>query len=199
MTTALFVALELELEITADAMVLRLTLTNNGDTEAVVFNRIEVANPDGTVDFPADVAYVDFREPEGALIIRKAMLTMPEGLPVPAGYAPAFATSLVSGRKLTEVIRLPVPVAVMFPPRAAALAREGEVIADVEVLARVVVVEIGVLDVSTGLQLNRENPAFPEVMTVFPSAAATSGQQLLSKAFPQHQPLPVLDYRVVAP
>lgn len=186
------VRLECAVNLTPQTLEIDLTLHNHGSVDVGVFNRIAATQPDGTLLFSPDLCYVEIEH--DVLLVRKMALPIPEGLSMTA-YVPPYASRLPAGQKLSERVRLPLPVKVMQPFKRALL--KGQVVADRPVSARSLMVEVGIFPIDGSVQLVAENPAFPDVFTALPPGPAVTRQHVLSKSFSPRQTIPVLDYRAV--
>ena len=195
-TAPLSVAFDCSLAVSPEALELRLEVVNNGPVEVAVLDRLRMPRPDGTVEFPSDAAYVTLEG--GVLVVRRRILTPLPGRRPPPGYEPAYASRLGPGQRASAVLRFGLPLLVLDPLRAAALAEGGQVAAARPATATALAVEVGVLAMKETLQFHAEHPAFPDVFTVFPAGQALAAQQVLTRSPPLPRPIPVLDY-LVAP
>jgi hypothetical protein len=182
-----------------DALRLSYVVRNDGDKELGLFNVLPDVEPDGTLALRASTAYVDIGE--GTLHISKLVLPLPEGLRMAERPIP-YVTRVPRGGEFTEEIVLRVPVSVNSPFRRASLeasAPEGtEVIANAPAVATTVTLSIGAFVCEPTWKLIPLAPEFPDVYRIWPPGPAVDAQRILTLSWPGLEPVPVLDYAVVA-
>ena len=165
------------------------TIKNDRTEDIGVFNRLQGIAIDGGLDFSPDAVFTDLEG--GVLRMMKMALPIPKGLQISA-YTPPHSSLVRAGDSIRETFVLRLPVRVRHPFKRALV--RGEVAAVKPATAHACEIVIGVFPCTPAVRLVAEHPAFPDVLTASPPAAALAGQVTLEQRLSLSADVPMLDY-----
>lgn len=176
----------------ADRLEVGCRLANGRGEEVAVLDRIRGTAVDGAPTYAPDSVYVDLEGP--LLRLTKGALPVPEGR-FPSIYQIPDARLVPAGGTCELSFAVPIPVRVCNPFKRAG---RGQVVASRPAVAREVLVGVGIVPAGKSCVFIRENPAFPDVVSVHwldaRPGVALEDQSLFSERFALEEDLPVLDY-----
>ena len=173
-------------------------ISNQSDQTIGIFNRLPVIAIDGARSYPPDAVYVDFKD--GALLLQKLVLPIPDGLSMAMREAPDV-TRLLPNEKIQERFGIALPAKAQNPLRRAAMvgaARGAEVAADDPKTAHQVVVSVGFFPSEPTYRFTSISNDLHDTYRVWPPGPSVDHQQILSKTIVLKEPIRVLDYRVTS-
>lgn len=179
-----------------DRLLVRYRVENTGDAEVLVLDQLGTWGIGDEYEFSPENVYVDLDRQ--IVRLTKGSLSVPLGAkPREAPYGRSDGRLVAAGGSVEVSFVVPLPIKVRNPYRRDM--GPGGRVATKAAVARIVVLDVGIVPRNGGSIFSHGHPAHPDVLTVLRVNAdpVERWQTILSQRFELDRDLPVLDYETV--